>query len=62
MYRLEAATNPLLLTAGSDEYDFLTFRHEPIPLWGTGLVAGYHTFSGARGLHAKTPRPVSDPV
>ena len=39
MYLLEAATNPLLLTAGSDEFDFLALRHEPIPLTGGERIA-----------------------
>lgn len=34
MYLLEAATNPLLLTAGSDRHDLPEFRHEPLPLAG----------------------------
>ena len=39
MYLLEAATNPLLLTAGSDEHDFSAFHHEPLPLLGGERVA-----------------------
>lgn len=48
MYLLEAATNPLLLTAGSDEHDFLAFRHEPLPLTGgeriTELLSQYSAY------------------
>jgi SNF2 family DNA or RNA helicase len=35
MYLLEAATNPLLLTAGSDANDLPIFEHEPLALMGT---------------------------
>jgi len=35
MYLLEAATNPLLLTAGSDADDLPSFEHEPLLLEGT---------------------------
>lgn len=35
MYLLEAATNPLLLTAGSDVNDLPSFAHEPLALEGT---------------------------
>ena len=34
MYLLEAATNPMLLTAGSDEGDDLDFLHPPLELQG----------------------------
>lgn len=34
MYLLEAATNPMLLTAGSDEADDLAFLHPPLALNG----------------------------
>jgi len=34
MYLLEAATNPILLTAGSDEADDMEFRHPPLELRG----------------------------
>jgi hypothetical protein len=34
MYLLEAATNPMLLTAGSDEADDVEFRHPPLELLG----------------------------
>lgn len=34
MYLLEAATNPMLLTAGSDEADDVDFRHPPLELRG----------------------------
>ena len=39
MYLLEAATNPLLLTAGSDEHDFTAFQHQPMPLAGSERVS-----------------------
>lgn len=34
MYLLEAATNPMLLTAGSDEADDIEFQHPPLELRG----------------------------
>jgi hypothetical protein len=34
MYMLEAATNPLLIVAGSDEADLPVFRHPPLDLTG----------------------------
>lgn len=50
MYLLEAATNPLLLTAGSDVNDLRVFEHKPIALTGTepltellGRYAEYET-------------------
>lgn len=48
MYLLEAATNPMLLTAGSDEGDDPAFLHPPIELHGgeplTELLARYSSF------------------
>jgi SNF2 family DNA or RNA helicase len=48
MYLLEAATNPILLVAGSDEADDLGFRHPPIELSGdeplTALLSSYHQY------------------
>ncbi len=35
MYLLEAATNPMLLTAGSDEADDIEFAHPPLDVQGT---------------------------
>jgi SNF2 family DNA or RNA helicase len=34
MYLLEAATNPMLLTAGSDKADSMTFSHPPLEVQG----------------------------
>jgi len=46
MYLLEAATNPMLLTAGSDKGDDPTFIHPPIELRGDepllNLLSSYH--------------------
>ncbi|WP_332862355.1 DEAD/DEAH box helicase [Janthinobacterium svalbardensis] len=46
MYLLEAATNPLLLPAGSDEGDDCIFLHPPLPLAGDEpimeLLQAYH--------------------
>lgn len=46
MYLLEAATNPLLLPAGSDEGDDCVFLHPPLPLNGDEpimeLLRAYH--------------------
>jgi SNF2 family DNA or RNA helicase len=46
MYLLEAATNPLLLPAGSDEGDDAVFLHPPLPLAGNEpiveLLRTYH--------------------
>jgi SNF2 family DNA or RNA helicase len=39
MYLLEAATNPLLLTAGSDVNDLHAFEHEPMDLSGNERLA-----------------------
>lgn len=48
MYLLEAATNPLLLTAGSDEGDDPAFLHPPLELQGgeplADLLANYGNF------------------
>ena len=48
MYLLEAATNPMLLTAGSDESDDPAFLHPPLELQGqeplADLLAQYSTF------------------
>lgn len=48
MYLLEAATNPILLTAGSDEGDDPAFLHPPLELHGgeplTDLLASYGNF------------------
>jgi SNF2 family DNA or RNA helicase len=48
MYLLEAATNPMLLTAGSDEGDDPAFLHPPIELHGgeplADLLARYSSF------------------
>lgn len=48
MYLLEAATNPILLVAGSDEADELGFRHPPIELAGdeplTDLLSSYNLY------------------
>ena len=38
MYLLEAATNPMLLTAGSDPYDLASFKHGPLELTGEERV------------------------
>jgi hypothetical protein len=46
MYMLEAATNPMLLTAGSDQGDDPAFEHPPLPIRGDealmDLLANYH--------------------
>lgn len=46
MYLLEAATNPLLLPAGSDDADDCVFLHPPLPLEGDEplleLLKAYH--------------------
>lgn len=46
MYLLEAATNPMLLTAGSDEADETEFTHPPLEVQGTeplmNLLKSYH--------------------
>ncbi len=46
MYLLEAATNPMLLSAGSDEADDVEFRHPPLELRGNeplmDLLKSYH--------------------
>ena len=46
MYLLEAATNPMLLTAGSDEADDVDFQHPPIEVRGDeplmDLLKSYH--------------------
>lgn len=46
MYLLEAATNPMLLTAGSDEADDTDFRHPPLEVRGNeplmDLLKSYH--------------------
>ena len=48
MYLLEAATNPMLLTSGSDEGDDPAFAHPPMELAGdtsvTELLARYSSF------------------
>ncbi|AYD66816.1 DEAD/DEAH box helicase [Achromobacter sp. B7] len=48
MYLLEAATNPMLLTAGSDDADDPAFAHPPLELHGneplTELLARYSSF------------------
>jgi SNF2 family DNA or RNA helicase len=48
MYLLEAATNPALLTAGSDRADEIGFVHPPLELEGNeslqNLLAGYNEF------------------
>ncbi|MBF6150209.1 DEAD/DEAH box helicase [Nocardia nova] len=48
MYLLEAATNPMLLVAGADEYDLQEFLHPPIDLRGdeplTQLLQQYRGF------------------
>ena len=48
MYLLEAATNPMLLTAGSDKDDDPAFRHSPLELKGNeplhDLLARYSRF------------------
>jgi SNF2 family DNA or RNA helicase len=46
MYLLEAATNPMLLSAGSDDADDAEFRHPPLELQGNeplmDLLRSYH--------------------
>ena len=46
MYLLEAATNPMLLTAGSDEADDTEFQHPPLEVRGSeplmDLLKSYH--------------------
>lgn len=46
MYMLEAATNPMLLTAGSDESDDKEFQHPPLEVSGNeslmDLLKSYH--------------------
>lgn len=46
MYLLEAATNPMLLTAGSDESDDVEFKHPPLEVRGDeplmDLLKSYH--------------------
>lgn len=48
MYLLEAATNPILLVAGSDEADELGFRHPPLEISGdeplTDLLSSYNLY------------------
>lgn len=48
MYLLEAATNPLLLRAGSDEFDLSPFAHPPLELQGREdireLMANYGSY------------------
>lgn len=46
MYLLEAATNPLLLGAGSDEDDLAEFEHPPLELTGNERVADLLTRYG----------------